>query len=272
LFRAFEVKAVDDAERTFTGLAGAFSQDQGGDVILPGAFKRTLADWKRSKKVMPLMDSHNYGSVRAVIGKMLSAAETADGLEATFQVIDGPDGDEVFRRIKGGFIDGLSIGYRAIEQRAPTEEQQREGIWRFLKEIALREISVVVWPMNVDARIDTATVKHLLDAAKERALTEDEVSELQSIQEQIKALLPDPVPAGGVSPEGKVDDPPPAAIPDPPVPAAVPGEEVPGEVVPSPVAAPPAPPEMVTLAADDPRRIKMEETLRELTLHALSAH
>src|SRR3989304_2263407 len=82
---AFEVKATDDEARTFSGLAAAYSQDLGGDVILPGAFKRTLADWRKAKaKLIPLMDSHSRDSVRGIIGKMTEAAEVADGLEASF--------------------------------------------------------------------------------------------------------------------------------------------------------------------------------------------
>lgn len=245
--RPFELKATDDAERTFTGLAAAFSQDLGGDVILPGAFKRTLADWKRSKKVLPLMDSHNYGSVRAVIGKMIAAAETSEGLEATFQVIDGPDGEEVYRRVKGGFVDGLSIGYRAIESRAPSQEESLRGIWRFLKEIALQEISVVIWPMNPDARIDLGTVKQFLAAAelREGQLDPAELEELKSIDVQIQALLAKAAPAPVETPPG---DPPPA---EPKTDSAA--------------------PTVVTLAVEDPRRIAMAETLRGLTLRALSA-
>ena len=168
---AFELKATDDATRTFSGLAAAYSQDLGGDVILPGAFKRTLADWRKAKaKLIPLMDSHSRGSVRGIVGKMTEAAEVADGLEATFSVIEGPDGDEVYRRVKGGYVDALSIGYQAMEIRTPTEEEQRRGVWRFLKEVKLLEVSVVAFPMNPDARIDLSTVKSLLATAAQRPL------------------------------------------------------------------------------------------------------
>ena len=155
---AFELKATDDATRTFSGLAAAYSQDLGGDVILPGAFKRTLADWRKAKaKLIPLMDSHSRRSVRGIVGKMTEAAEVADGLEATFSVIEGPDGDEVYRRVKGGYVDALSIGYQAMEIRTPTEEEQRRGVWRFLKEVKLLAGSVVAFPMNPDARIGLIT-------------------------------------------------------------------------------------------------------------------
>jgi HK97 family phage prohead protease len=177
---AFQVKAMDDEARSFSGLAAAFSQDLGGDVILPGAFKRTLSDWRKAKaKLIPLMDSHGRDTVRAVVGKMTEAAEVADGLEATFTVIDGPDGDEVYRRVTGGYVDALSIGYEAMEIRNPTDEEQRRGVWRFLKEIKLKEVSVVVFPMNPDARIDLSTVKSLLATAAQRPL--DAATQLRAL-------------------------------------------------------------------------------------------
>jgi HK97 family phage prohead protease len=198
LVTRFEVKELDDNERTFSGLAAAWSLDLGGDVIEPGAFKRTLKSWKKSKRVLPLLDSHNgHSSVRNVVGKMLEAEETADGLLAGFKVIEGPDGDEVFRRVKGGYVDGLSIGYQAVEVRYPeTEEELASGVYRYLKEVKLQEVSVVLWPMNQDARIDTTTAKALLMAAKDKDLTEDDRAELKRLAIEINALLGTPIEDG----------------------------------------------------------------------------
>ena len=192
----FEVKAFDESERTFDGLAATWDLDLGGDVIEKGAFKRTLNSWRGSKKVLPLLDSHNGGSVRNIVGKMLDGTETDDGLEATFKVIEGPDGDEIFRRIKGGYVDGLSIGYSAIKTRFPdTDEEKQRGIWRYLEEVKLHEVSVVLWPMNPEARIDTSSVKALILAARSRDLDETERAELLGLEKQISALLAQPGPA-----------------------------------------------------------------------------
>ena len=190
LVTRFEVKALDEEARTFSGLAATWDLDLGGDVIEPGAFKRTLKNWKRSKRVLPLLDSHNGQSVRSVVGKLMDAEETTKGLNTTFEMIDGPDGDEVFRRVKGGYVDGLSIGYSAVQVRYPeTEEEQAMGVYRFLKEVKLREVSVVLWPMNPEARIDTATAKALLMAAKDKTLTDDDRAELKSLAAEIDVLL-----------------------------------------------------------------------------------
>ena len=208
LLRGFELKGTNDDARSFTGLAAAFSLDQGGDVILPGAFKRTLADFKRAKsKIIPLLDSHSRGSVRDIVGKMTIGEEVKDGPETTFEVIDGPDGDEVYRRVKGGYLDGLSIGYEPVEIRAPNADEAKTGIWRFLKEVKLLEVSVVAFPMNVDARIDLASVKQML--AKGDALTPEDRDELLQMQDDLRALLEKtaPAPAAPIIPELAPDAP-----------------------------------------------------------------
>lgn len=219
----FQVKALDEAARTFRGLASTWEEDLGGDVIHQGAFARTLEHWKRTGKVMPLIDQHNYGSIRSVVGKMLSAEETAAGLETEWQVIDGTDGDETLRRLRGGYIDSMSIGYEAVKWEIEKAEgaQPWEAI-RHLKEVKLYEVSLVIWPMNPGATIDPDSVKSLTAALKEGRLTAEEKAEL-------RALLGEP---------------------DPPAPAADTPE--PG------------------LAPDDPKRLAMEELIREITLRSLA--
>ncbi len=193
LLAQFELKEVDEDARTFSGLAATYDRDLGGDVIMPGAFKRTLKAWKSSKRPLPLLDSHNaFSSIRNVVGKMDSAEETKDGLDATFEVIDGPDGDEIFRRVSGGYVDGLSIGYQAIKVKYPeTEEERAKGIYRYLHEVKLREVSVVLFPLNEGARIDTTAVKALLIGwmGKDDAMDEEDMAELQALQHHISVLL-----------------------------------------------------------------------------------
>jgi HK97 family phage prohead protease len=189
----WELKAVDEEARTFSGLASTWDQDLGGDVIEAGAFKRTLSHWRKGKRILPLLDSHDRSSVRAVVGKLTEAEEATAGLEATFEVIPGPDGDEVFRRVKGGYVDGLSIGYQAVKVRYPeTDEERASGVYRYLQEVKLHEVSVVLFPMNPGARIDTASVKALLAAARDHDLSDEERAELDRLGSQIRALSAPP--------------------------------------------------------------------------------
>ena len=192
---AFEVKTIDEAAHTFTGLASTWDLDHGGDVIRKGAFRRTLDHWKAQQKQrpIPLIDQHNYGSVKHVLGKMIDGIETEDGLLATFEMVpDEPDAEAVFRRIKGGFVTGLSIGYETKHSTPPTSEDKANGVRRYLDEVKLVEVSAVIWGMNADALVDTETAKALL---AKKDLNDDERAQLEDVRARIDALLASEEPA-----------------------------------------------------------------------------
>lgn len=225
-FLRFAMKASNDAERTFSGLASTWEQDLGRDVIERGAYAKTLNDWKASKnKIIPLINQHRYYDVRDVVGKMIDAEETADGLLATFQVVEGADGDGILNRIKGGFINSLSIGYEAVQWSSEKPEGAPE--WdaiRRITEVKLYEVSLVVWPMNENALIDLDTVKGAVLAVKSRGteLSDDEIDAFRQTHAQLGALIGEHDAKKGIAP-------------------------------------------------DDPMRIQMEETLRDLTLRGFAA-
>ncbi|MEO7889173.1 MAG: HK97 family phage prohead protease [Vicinamibacterales bacterium] len=168
--RPFAIKAVDSVARTFEGIAAAYSLDLGGDVIQPGAFAKTLAYWREKSTAIPLINQHNYyDGIHDVLGSMIDAEERPEGLWAKFEVDDGPDGEKLMRHIEKKRINGLSIGY---EIPAGGAEVDKDGI-RQLSEIRLREVSAVIWPMNPDATIDSASIK----SASE--MSDDELREMR---------------------------------------------------------------------------------------------
>lgn len=194
----FSLKALNATERTFEGLAAAWSLDDGGDVIERGAFAKTLNDWKQSggKRIIPLIDQHSYNSVLKVVGKMLDATETEEGLLTKWEVVPGDDGDKYLTRIEGTFINGMSIGYETVQ--AEIESVTVDGVTeyiRHLKELKLIEVSLVIWGMNPDALIDTSSVKALLNAerAGDATLTPEQreqvIETLVEAQKDIAALL-----------------------------------------------------------------------------------
>lgn len=205
----FEVKEMNDEARTFTGLASTWDLDLGGDVIRKGAFKATLKAWKEEGKVLPLIDSHRYG-VEDVIGKMIEAKETPEGLLATFEMMpDDPKADAVYRRIKGGYVNGLSIGYEATKWEKPDEEDRKSGVWRILSEVKLEEVSVVLWPMNTGSRI--ADVKALADRINPDTMSDDDYRIARAVASQIGSIL-----RRAPAPNGKGEDPAPGDAPPPP--------------------------------------------------------
>jgi HK97 family phage prohead protease len=185
----FRLTKADSAARTITGLAAAYSLDLGGDVIRPGAFSKTLSRWKSEGFTIYLLDSHDYLSIEKVVGKMVDATENNEGLLTTFEMLPAGDqrGDAAFNRAKGGYISGLSIGYTPRVTETPSEADRLKGIKRYLTEIDLAEVSLVVFPMNEDARIAAVAGKSgdagryaLLDAlvAREEARRAGVIAEL----------------------------------------------------------------------------------------------
>ena len=198
-----EIKAVDDAAHTFTGLAAAWSLDLGDDVIQKGAFKRTLDRWEGNKAKRPiyLLNGHNAYDIGSVVGKMTGARETDDGLETDWAFVpDDPAAEAAFKRVKGGFVTAMSIGYTPMEWEMAKQDGKTV---RRLKEVKLHEVSLVIFPMNEDARIDTTSVKTL---AQWQDMTAEErtayVSALpQSKKDALRALLEPEVPAPALAPE-----------------------------------------------------------------------
>lgn len=204
----FQLKAADDAARTVTGLAAAWTQDAGDDVIHKGAFARTLDHWRQAKKSrpIPLVDQHSYGTITRVLGKMLEATETDDGLEATFDFIPEDEiADAAYRRVKGGYVTGFSIGYAPVR----WEYVQKEGStnsWeriRHLHEVKLGEVSLVIWPMNDDARIESVkSLETIAEALRAGTLSPDQKAHLRALLDAPPAADPSAAPAPkGLAPD-----------------------------------------------------------------------
>jgi len=181
---SFAVKSVDQKARKFSGLASTWEKDLGNDVIHQGAFRKTLSDWRKSNtKTIPLLDSHDRFSVDSVLGKMVTASETGAGLEAEFEMRDTEKAQEALAAVADGFISGLSIGYEPVEFK--YEKPERGSMFdtiRHLTEVKLREVSLVVFPMNEGARVDPSSVKSLFDAAKAGQLTDEMWAELLALR------------------------------------------------------------------------------------------
>lgn len=138
------VAAVDDSG-TFEGYASLFHrEDLGRDVILPGAFRSSLA--KRGPQGIRMLYQHDPSQP---IGVWLSIAEDARGLRVKGRLVaQVARAGEVLALMRSGALDGLSIGYRAVK----ASRDARTGIRR-LSEIDLWEISIVTFPMLPDARV-----------------------------------------------------------------------------------------------------------------------
>jgi len=152
---AVDLKADGDA-RTVEGLGSVFhNTDQGGDVVLPGAFAKSLA--KRSPAMLWQHKSE------AVIGVWDEVRETPEGLFVKGRILNTALGNDAYELARHGALKGMSIGYATKD----SETDRKSGVRR-LKELELFEVSLVTFPMNDQALISRVKTK----PADERALEE----------------------------------------------------------------------------------------------------
>lgn len=171
-----KAEAVDTSARTFEGLAATWDEDLGQDVIHKGAFKASIAEWKSSGEAMPLLNSHDQFNIFSALGQAITLKETDEGLFSKWEVINGDDGDKVLARLRPSpttgraIIGKMSIGF--IPQEFNFEQPPgTESFWdriRHITKASLKEVSLVLFPMNPNASIDASTVKMWLKMAHDQ--------------------------------------------------------------------------------------------------------
>jgi HK97 family phage prohead protease len=162
-----EFKFADGAESgTVEGYASVFGiLDRVGDIALPGAFKASLAEWKRRKKAIPMLWQHNPDEP---IGVWPDVVEDEKGLKVSGSlVLDVPRAAEVRALMLKGAVGGISIGYRTLDY----EIDRTTGVRR-LKKLDLWEISLVTFPALPEAQVSgvkTFNPRELEEALRDEA-------------------------------------------------------------------------------------------------------
>ena len=173
----FDAAGVDAVTGTFEGYGAVFGNlDSYGDVILKGAFRDTLKEWKKAKRLPPMLVQHGgymmTDSDALPIGKWEEMEEDDTGLRVKGRLInlDTDRGKQLYGAMKEGVLDGMSIGYRVKEFSYGTKPDEPS---RTLKKIDLVEVSVVTFPANGMSRVDAVKAGDLTERELERRLTQD---------------------------------------------------------------------------------------------------
>ncbi len=158
------IKSLSE-DGSFEGCLSPYNNvDDGGDLVEPGAYAKTLQE---NGNTIPMLWQHDQ---KAPIGQ-LELEERADGLYCKGQLeLDIPEAKKAYILLKAKIVKGLSIGYDAIKA------QIVDGVRR-LKEIRLWEGSVVTFPMNTLALVTDVKSRGELKGDFNEELSERQISD-----------------------------------------------------------------------------------------------
>lgn len=146
---ALEIKALN--EREFTGYGSVFGNiDHDGDIVMPGAFKRSLAQHRNAGTMPQMFWMHKADEVPGVWTEM---KEDDNGLFVKGELVDTALGNDMRTLLQKKAVRGLSIGYRTRDADFDNDGN------RLLKELDLWEVSLASLASNPLANVAAAKAR-----------------------------------------------------------------------------------------------------------------
>lgn len=124
--QSLEVKDIDQKQGIVSGYFSAFGMvDSDGDIIMPGAFKRSIQDWgPEAKGRIKHLLNHDPSKP---LGKIMELKEDGYGLLYRSKVGNHSLGQDFIKMVESGLIAEHSIGFRTLrEQKSDTANEIHE--------------------------------------------------------------------------------------------------------------------------------------------------
>jgi HK97 family phage prohead protease len=135
---------------TLTGWASVYNVvDQQDDVVVPGAFRKTLSDWRASKRVIGLTLDHQ-NDADGVIGALTDAHDSAYGLKTTFRFSSTAKAQDARTKAREGILNGLSFFGPIVNKGFDTVAGKSVQV---LKEVGLWFVGLTPMPANTGALV-----------------------------------------------------------------------------------------------------------------------
>jgi hypothetical protein len=179
-----EWKEITD--RVVTGFSSIFGNvDDGGDLIEPGAYRKTLNErgsrlrwlWQHDRTQPPIariLEAREASRDELPADVLQQFPDAQGGLLVKREYLDTPRGNEVLAALRAGALSEMSIGYDAIKTDYPQAfTVAGKAVRRRLKEMRLWECSDVLWGMNAATAnvksfdLDELTTEELVDRLNE---------------------------------------------------------------------------------------------------------
>ena len=176
--KSFSLKdgGVDIDARTFEGYASTWDKDLVGDIIMPGAFTKSINEAFPAKRIKVLW---NHGEP---IGMPIEMREDERGLFVKGKISKTARGDEVLELMRDSVVDTMSIGFTI-----PAGKSELSGDVRIIREVRLMEFSPVTFAANPMAAI--TDVKRLGEMLRAQELSDQDKKYLASFLADIQALV-----------------------------------------------------------------------------------
>lgn len=178
----FETKALD-SQGVFSGYGSVFDViDSYREVVTPGAFTKSLEKWKAKDRLPPMLYQHRSAEP---LGAFTLMREDKKGLyvEGQLLVDDIQRAREVYALLKAKALSGMSIGFNVIDDAYDS----RAGIYQ-LNEVDLWEVSIVTFPANEAANVESVKAQDAYAAFIERIRSSTARGELPSVREFEEAM------------------------------------------------------------------------------------
>ena len=144
-----EIKSFDEGG-IFEGYASVYGiQDYDGDVIVKGAFKKSIDEYNTKSKMPKMLWQHNTSMI---IGQWLEMREDENGLYVKGKLIlEVEKGRKAYALMKAGQLDAMSVGFNIRS----AEPVGTSSIGKVIDSADLWEISLVTWGANPEALISS---------------------------------------------------------------------------------------------------------------------
>lgn len=174
---------LDTKSMTFKGYASTFGNiDSDNDIIMPGAFTKSIKEAFPANKVKVLRD-HIWENL---IGKPGHMEQDSKGLFTETKLSKTTLGLDTMILLEDEVIDKMSIGFWIPQGKS---FKRKDGV-KEISEVALMEYSLVTFPANDQAAVTSVSksMKQMLEYAK-GDISEVVKQELLQELDAIKSLL-----------------------------------------------------------------------------------
>lgn len=162
-----EITDADPAKKTWTAYAAIFgNKDLDDDIIMPGAFKKSIAEnGPNGTNSILVLNQHITWQV---LTKPKVLQEDSKGLYYEAEVTSGATfAEDAVKLIAAGLVEENSIGFQTVKSAIMQPDANDWETWyRELYELNLAEVSPVTWAANPKAQMQGMKSRTKEDLAK----------------------------------------------------------------------------------------------------------